>query len=46
MRRSAQALAREISLLGIHIVHPMANGRIEDKDEDDQRIGKDMSASP
>ncbi|RAL64451.1 hypothetical protein DID88_001927 [Monilinia fructigena] len=44
VRQMAQALAREISPLGIHVVHTIANGRIEDKDGEDQRIGKIMSA--
>ncbi|KAB8303135.1 hypothetical protein EYC80_004586 [Monilinia laxa] len=44
VRQMAQALAREMSPLGIHVVHAIANGRIEDKDGEDQRIGKLMSA--
>ncbi|PQE16615.1 hypothetical protein CJF30_00003309 [Rutstroemia sp. NJR-2017a BBW] len=44
VRQLAQALAREMSAKGIHVVHTIANGRIEDKDGEDQRIGKSMSA--
>lgn len=32
------------SAKGIHVAHAIANGRIEDKDGEDQRSGKSMSA--
>jgi short-subunit dehydrogenase len=44
VRQLAQTLAREMSAKGIHVVHTIANGAIEDKDGEDQRIGKKMSA--
>ena len=40
----AQTLAREMSPKGVHVVHTIANGGIEDKDGEDQRIGRKMSA--
>jgi hypothetical protein len=33
-----------MSAKGIHVVHTIANGAIEDKSGEDQRIGKKMSA--
>ncbi|KAE8451886.1 hypothetical protein EG329_002727 [Mollisiaceae sp. DMI_Dod_QoI] len=44
VRQLAQTLAREMSPKGVHVVHTIANGGIEDKDGEDQRIGKKMSA--
>jgi short-subunit dehydrogenase len=44
VRQLAQTLAREMSAKGIHVVHTIANGGIEDKNGEDQRIGKKMSA--
>ncbi|KAJ4381272.1 hypothetical protein N0V86_003621 [Didymella sp. IMI 355093] len=44
VRQLAQTLARELSEKGVHVVHTIANGSIEDKDGDDQKIGKKMSA--
>jgi NAD(P)-dependent dehydrogenase (short-subunit alcohol dehydrogenase family) len=44
VRQLAQTLAREMSPKGVHVVHTIANGGIEDKDGEDQKIGKKMSA--
>ncbi|KAJ4330068.1 hypothetical protein N0V87_010328 [Didymella glomerata] len=44
VRQLAQTLARELSEKGVHVVHTIANGSIEDKDGEDQKIGKKMSA--
>ena len=44
VRQLAQTLAREFSAKGVHVVHTIANGGIEDKQGEDQRIGKKMSA--
>lgn len=44
VRQLAQSLARELSAKGVHVAHTIANGSIEDKDGEDQRIGKKMSA--
>ena len=44
VRQLAQTLAREMSAKGIHVVHTVANGAIEDKQGEDQRIGNKMSA--
>jgi NADP-dependent 3-hydroxy acid dehydrogenase YdfG len=44
VRQIAQTLARELSEKGIHVVHSIANGSIEDADGDDQKKGKKMSA--
>ncbi|KAF2172887.1 hypothetical protein M409DRAFT_49400 [Zasmidium cellare ATCC 36951] len=44
VRQLAQALAREMSPKGVHVVHTIANGRIVDADNDDTRTGKHMSA--
>lgn len=37
------ALARELSEKGVHVVHTIANGGCEDKDGENQRIGKKMT---
>lgn len=44
VRQLAQSLAREFSPKGVHVVHTIANGSIEDRDGEDQRAGKKMSA--
>ncbi|KAI9871899.1 MAG: hypothetical protein M1830_002297 [Pleopsidium flavum] len=44
VRMLAQSLAREFSAKGVHVVHTIANGSIEDKDGEDQKVGKKMSA--
>ncbi|CZR59240.1 uncharacterized protein PAC_09132 [Phialocephala subalpina] len=44
VRQLAQTLAREMSPKGVQVVHTIANGAIEDKKGEDQRIGKKMSA--
>jgi len=44
VRQLAQTLARELSEKGVHVVHTIANGGIEDKDGEDQRAGRKMSA--
>ncbi|KAL3425729.1 oxidoreductase [Phlyctema vagabunda] len=44
VRQLAQSLARELSSKGVHVVHTIANGTIEDKNGQDQKIGKRMSA--
>ncbi|KAH8794631.1 hypothetical protein BGZ57DRAFT_1012330 [Hyaloscypha finlandica] len=44
VRQLAQTLAREMSAKGVHVVHTIANGAIEDKDGEDQSMGKKMSA--
>lgn len=44
VRQLAQSLAREFSPRGVHVVHTIANGAIEDEDGEDQRVGKKMSA--
>ncbi|KAI9841268.1 MAG: hypothetical protein M1837_000804 [Sclerophora amabilis] len=44
VRMLAQSLAKEYSGKGVHVVHTIANGRIEDKDGEEQKIGKNMSA--
>jgi len=44
VRQLAQTLAREMSAKGVHVVHTIANGIIEDKQGEDQRVGKKMSA--
>ncbi|TAQ86295.1 hypothetical protein B7494_g5398 [Chlorociboria aeruginascens] len=44
VRQLAQSLAREMSAKGVHVVHTIANGGIEDKDGEAQRRGKKMSA--
>ena len=44
MRQLAQSLAREMSPRGVHVVHTIANGAIEDREGEDQEVGKKMSA--
>lgn len=44
VRQLAQALAREMSAKGIHVVHTIANGRIEDADNNETRRGKHIAA--
>ncbi|KAK5020804.1 hypothetical protein BJ546DRAFT_928742 [Cryomyces antarcticus] len=44
VRQLAQTLAREMSAKGIHVVHTIANGSIEDADGEAQKTGKKMSA--
>jgi len=44
VRMLAQSLAREYTAKGIHVVHTIANGGIEDKDGEDQKTGKKMGA--
>lgn len=44
VRQLAQALAREMSAKGVHVVHTIANGRIEDKDTEDTQRGKHIAA--
>ena len=44
VRQLAQSLAREMSAKGIHVVHTIANGSIQDADGGDQKTGKKMSA--
>lgn len=44
VRQLAQTLAREMSEKGIHVVHTIANGGIQDADGEDQQRGKKMSA--
>jgi len=44
VRQLAQSLAREFSAKGVHVVHTIANGSIEDKEGEDQKTGRKMSA--
>lgn len=44
VRSLAQALAREMSPKGVHVVHAVANGGIIDEDNDDTRSGKRIRA--
>ncbi|KAL1305057.1 hypothetical protein AAFC00_001995 [Neodothiora populina] len=44
VRQLAQTLAREMSAKGIHVVHTIANGSIQDDQGEDQKTGKKMSA--
>ena len=44
VRMLAQSLAREFSVKGVHVVHTIANGSIEDKEGEDQKVGKKMGA--
>ena len=44
VRQLAQTLAREMSAKGIHVVHTIANGSIQDADGEDQQTGKKMAA--
>ena len=43
-RSLAQALAKEYSPAGIHVVHTIMNGAIKDEDGEAQKTGKSMSA--
>jgi len=44
VRQLSQSLAREFSEKGVHVVHTIANGGIEDADGEAQKQGKKMSA--
>ncbi|TVY87199.1 hypothetical protein LAWI1_G007356, partial [Lachnellula willkommii] len=44
VRQLAQTLAREFSAKGVHVVHTIANGGIEDAEGEAQRVGTKMSA--
>lgn len=44
VRQLAQSLAREMSAKGVHVVHTIANGSIEDAEGEAQTLGKKMSA--
>ncbi|CAK3987635.1 Hypothetical predicted protein [Lecanosticta acicola] len=44
VRQLAQALAREMSPKGVHVVHTIANGRITDADNEETQTGKHMAA--
>lgn len=44
VRQLAQALAREMSAKGVHVVHAVANGSIRDEHGEEQKAGKKMSA--
>ena len=44
VRMLAQSLAKEYSAQGVHLVHTIANGAIEDEDGEAQKTGKTMSA--
>jgi len=44
VRQMAQALAREMSEKGVHVVHAIANGGIRDESGEDISTGKRMSA--
>lgn len=44
VRQMAQALAREMSAKGVHVVHAVANGRITDADNEDTKSGKHIAA--
>jgi NAD(P)-dependent dehydrogenase (short-subunit alcohol dehydrogenase family) len=44
VRQLAQALAREMSEKGVHVVHAIANGGIRDESGEDISTGKRMSA--
>lgn len=44
VRMLAQSLAKEYSAQGVHVVHSIANGAIEDADGEKQKSGKAMSA--
>lgn len=43
-RSIAQAMAKEVSKNGVHVVHTIANGGIRDEDNEETRTGKKMSA--
>lgn len=40
-RMLAQALAKELSAKGVHVAHVVANGRIKDKQGEDQLRGEE-----
>lgn len=44
VRLLAQGLAKDYSAKGVHVVHAVANGKIEDKNDEDQKTGLYMSA--
>ncbi|KAL8737010.1 MAG: hypothetical protein Q9181_002121 [Wetmoreana brouardii] len=44
VRMLAQSLAREYSAVGVHVVHTITNGPIEDEEGEAQKRGKTMSA--
>ena len=44
VRQLAQSLAREMSARGVHVVHSIGNGRIEDKDDEETHTGKHIAA--
>ncbi|UZJ50722.1 hypothetical protein CBS101457_000042 [Exobasidium rhododendri] len=44
-RSVAQALAKEVSKNGVHVVHAIANGAIKDEDGTETKTGKRMSAA-
>ncbi|KAF2718471.1 NAD(P)-binding protein [Polychaeton citri CBS 116435] len=44
VRQLAQALAREMSAKGVHVVHAIANGRIEDADGEAVQSGRSIAA--
>jgi NAD(P)-dependent dehydrogenase (short-subunit alcohol dehydrogenase family) len=44
VRQLAQALAREMSPKGVHVVHTIANGRITDADNEETQSGKHIAA--
>jgi hypothetical protein len=44
VRQLSQSLAREFSEKGVHVVHTIANGGIEDANGEAQKQGKKMSA--
>ncbi|KAG9624691.1 NAD(P)-binding protein, partial [Aureobasidium melanogenum] len=44
VRQLAQTLAREFSAKGVHVAHCIGNGSIEDKNGEDQKSGKKISA--
>ena len=44
VRQLAQTLAREMSVKGVHVVHTIANGSIQDANGEDQKTGKKMAA--
>ena len=44
VRQLAQALAKEMSAKGVHVVHAIANGRITDADDDETKSGKHIAA--
>ena len=44
VRSLAQALAKEYSPLGVHVVHTILNGGVKDEEGEAQRTGKTMSA--